>query len=190
MYYYYNGTSWTSISIGQPASIGDADYGFSFVACDASGGTMTDPAGETVSKYIYAGAFSTTAGSGGVYASSNGGGTWTKITLATVVDKPYHGEVASNGTLYVTFDGTSPATAASSRRPAEAPPSRPSPRAATRSTRPGGGSQRRRDAHGRLSMPAHDSSGGSTNGGTTGPSDLHLHGTEPDGTPSVTDTGT
>jgi hypothetical protein len=102
--YVYNGTSWTSVAIAQPGAIGDAGYGFSFVACDAGGGTVSDGT-RTVSKYIYAGAYSVTAGSGGVYASSNGGTTWTKISTVAV-DKPHRGEVAADGTLYVTFDGT------------------------------------------------------------------------------------
>ncbi|MEI8196109.1 MAG: hypothetical protein WCI73_09390, partial [Phycisphaerae bacterium] len=98
---YYYDTAWHSSTLTTPA-IGDANYGIDFVICDKNGGTVSDGT-RTVSKYIYIGVYSATAGNGGVYASSNGGTSWTKVTGVSF-DKPARGEVAVDGTLYVTYD--------------------------------------------------------------------------------------
>lgn len=100
---YYYDTSWHASTIATPA-VGDTNAGITFVAVDGKGGSVSDGV-RTVAKYIYIGVFSGSTGNGGVFASSDGGASWTKATGA-VVDKPYRGEVARDGTLYVTFDGS------------------------------------------------------------------------------------
>ena len=92
-------TSWQTDTLATPA-VGDANTGIIFVAADASGGSVSDGT-RTVSKYLYIGVYSATAGNGGIYASSNGGSSWTKVNGVTV-DTPTRGEVGSDGTLYVT----------------------------------------------------------------------------------------
>ena len=99
---YYYDTAWHGSTLATPA-IGDSKYGITFVAADKNGGTVSDGS-RTVSKYLYMGAFSNTAGAGGIFASSNGGASWTEVTGLTL-DKPYRGEVGVDGTLYVTYDG-------------------------------------------------------------------------------------
>lgn len=101
--YTLSGSTWTTQTITPPA-VGDPQYGITFVAVDKNGGTVS-VGGQTVSKYIYIGVYSTTTGQGGVYVSSNGGTSWTKIT-GVAVDKPFRGEVGADGTLYVTHDGS------------------------------------------------------------------------------------
>lgn len=99
---YYYDTAWHSSTLTTPV-VGDANAGITFVAVDKNGGSVSDGT-RTVAKYIYAGVYSATAGSGGVYASSNGGAAWTKVTNVSV-DKPARGAVDSNGVLYVTYNG-------------------------------------------------------------------------------------
>ncbi len=100
--YVFQTGAWVASSLyAQPPAIGDANVGITFVACDKNGGVVTDGA-RSVSRYIYLGVYSATAGSGGVYASSDGGTTWTKVTAMTV-DTPARGEVSPDGTLYVTY---------------------------------------------------------------------------------------
>ncbi|MDF3128522.1 DNRLRE domain-containing protein [Kiritimatiellaeota bacterium B1221] len=96
-YDYDNG--WYASTLTPPA-LGDSGVGIIFVTADPNGGSVSDGT-RTVSKYLYIGVYSATAGNGGIYASDNGGSTWTKVTGVSV-DKPARGEVASDGTLYVT----------------------------------------------------------------------------------------
>lgn len=100
---YLYGTTWAGVPITTPAN-GDSARGIAFVTADKNGGTVVDGNGQTVSRYLYAGVYSDTAGNGGVYASSDGGVTWTKTTGLTN-DKLARGEVGVDGTLYVTYDG-------------------------------------------------------------------------------------
>ena len=93
--------AWTQIP---PASvpIGNNDFanekgwaGVTFVACDANGG----------STIVYAGVYDSIGSTGGIYRSTDGGTTWAKVTGATV-STPNRGQVAPNGTLYVTAVGS------------------------------------------------------------------------------------
>lgn len=101
-YVFEYGTWWTSSILNQPPAIGDADCGITFVAVDKGGGAWSDGY-RTVSKYVYIGVYSATTGSGGVYVTHDGMGTWSKVT-GVAFDRPAHGVVASDGTLYVTYD--------------------------------------------------------------------------------------
>jgi hypothetical protein len=99
---YYYDTAWHTTTLAVPAN-GDVDYGISFVAADRTGGSVSDGT-RTVSKYLYIGVYSATNNAGGVFASSNGGASWTKVTGLTF-DKPFRGEVDSAGTLFVSGNG-------------------------------------------------------------------------------------
>jgi autotransporter-associated beta strand protein len=90
-----SGSTWTwtqvaatDVPFGQVTSTGKA--GVSFVVCDKNGG----------STITYAGVFDSVGTTGGVYQSLNGL-TWTKVSGITIAT-PRRGQVASNGTLYVT----------------------------------------------------------------------------------------
>jgi len=91
-----SGSSWswtqqTAVPVGANTS-GDGKAGVTFVACDPNSG----------STIVYAGVFnSVTAGAGGIWQSLDGGTTWTKVS-GVAVDRPNRGQVAPNGTLYVT----------------------------------------------------------------------------------------
>lgn len=100
---YYYDTTWHTTTLTVPAT-GDVDRGISFVVADPTGGSVSDGT-RTVSKYLYLGVYSATVGSGGVFASSNGGASWTLVTGLTF-DKPFRGEVDGNGTLFVAGAGT------------------------------------------------------------------------------------
>ena len=101
-YVFEYGSWWTSSILNQPPALGDADCGITFVACDKGGGSWSDGY-RTVTKTIYIGVYSATTGSGGVYVTRDGAQTWTLIG-GIVVDRPAHGAVAGDGTLYVTYD--------------------------------------------------------------------------------------
>lgn len=79
----------TSVPFGQVSS-GDK-YGVTFVACDKNGG----------STIVYAGVLDNVGTTGGVYMSTDGGTVWSKVS-GVAVTRPKRGEVAANGTLYVT----------------------------------------------------------------------------------------
>ena len=125
MEYYSSDGMWDSTStissqsITQPTKVGDANSGISFVACDPNGTSVNVTIGGNqvaVSKYIYVGAYSTGSptsnNNGGVFAGVRSSTTisWSPVLDGTsgnnVVEMPYRGQVASDGTLYVTFDGT------------------------------------------------------------------------------------
>lgn len=91
-------TKWTRIT-SLPTS-GLSDYGLTFVVCDRNGGVLNGR-----SQTIYAGAFNNTAGNtdGGVYRSTDAGASWVKLSGG--LPTPMRGEVASDGTLYVTYGG-------------------------------------------------------------------------------------
>ena len=85
-----SGSTWTATQI----SSGDVPYGttntgVSFVVCDPNGG----------STILYAGVADPSVG--GVYRSTDGGATWSKVGGDTL-SSPRRAQVASNGTLYVT----------------------------------------------------------------------------------------
>ncbi|HEY9249417.1 MAG TPA: DNRLRE domain-containing protein, partial [Rariglobus sp.] len=79
----------TSVPFGTVAS-GDK-AGVTFVACDPNGG----------STIVYAGVYDSVGTTGGVYCSTDNGTTWTKVG-GTAIATPRRGQVAANGTLYVT----------------------------------------------------------------------------------------
>ncbi len=85
-----SGSTWTWTQI--PATsvpFGTADDGVPFVVCDKNG----------TSTIVYAGVVDASAG--GVYKSTDGGATWSKVAGAAVTS-PHRAQVAKNGTLYVT----------------------------------------------------------------------------------------
>lgn len=84
----------TSVPFGNNNSAANADNGkagVTFVACDPNAG----------STIVYAGVYDSLTSTGGVYRSTDGGTTWAMVTGATVA-MPNRGQVAPNGTLYVT----------------------------------------------------------------------------------------
>jgi len=93
--------SWTwqqipaaSVPFGDvPAKSGKA--GVTFVSCDKNGG-------KTI---VYAGVYDSVGTSGGIYQSADNGTTWSKVP-GVEFKTPVCGQVASNGTLYVTQKGT------------------------------------------------------------------------------------
>lgn len=89
-----SGGTWTWTQIpGTSVPFGATNAGIKFVACDKNG----------ASTIVYAGVHDATTG--GIYKSTDGGTTWSKVTGAAVTT-PLVGRIASNGTLYVTT-GTS-----------------------------------------------------------------------------------
>jgi len=82
----------TSVPFGTVAK-GDKP-GVTFVACDKNGG----------STIVYAGVFDSVGDTGGIYMSKDGTN-WSKATGVSIT-KPMRGQVAPNGTLYVTENGT------------------------------------------------------------------------------------
>lgn len=67
--------------------------GVMFVTCDKNTGTTI----------LYAGVHDSVGSTGGVYRSTDGGGTWTKLGVSTGATLyPRRGQVAGDGTLYVT----------------------------------------------------------------------------------------
>ena len=100
--YVYNGSTWAASTVSTPA-VGDAGTGITFVAADKRGGTVAI-GWAVVSKYLYFGVYSNTTGSGGVYASVDGGQSWSKVT-GPAVARPARSEVDGGGTLFVTYNG-------------------------------------------------------------------------------------
>ena len=96
-----SGATWTwaqvpssAVPFGEVAEKG-SKAGVTFVTCDRDGQRTT----------VYAGVYDAVGVTGGVYRSADGGVTWGKapgISLGT----PVRGQVANNGTLYVTQKGT------------------------------------------------------------------------------------
>lgn len=85
-----SGSTWTASQIPSTSvPFGTVNTGITFVVCDKNSG----------STIIYAGVSDATAG--GVYRSTDGGTTWSKVGGATVL-APRRAQIASNGTLYVT----------------------------------------------------------------------------------------
>jgi photosystem II stability/assembly factor-like uncharacterized protein len=89
-----SGWSWTqipasSVPFGQVAS-GDK-AGVTFVVCDPNG----------ASTITYAGVYDSVGATGGVYQTTDGGSTWSKLSGAAF-GKPLQGRLAANGILYVT----------------------------------------------------------------------------------------
>lgn len=92
-----SGSTWTwtqvpstSVPFGQVAA-GGTPLGISFVACDKNGS----------STIVYAGVYDTVGTTGGVYQSTDGGATWSKVSGAAV-SAPWQGRLSADGTLYVT----------------------------------------------------------------------------------------
>ena len=85
---------WIKASGGLPATA--TSYGFDFVTCDPN------------TARVYVGVYGS-----GVWASDDGGDTWTRI-LADV--NPLRASMASDGTLYVTFDADAVNSTGSVRR--------------------------------------------------------------------------
>lgn len=89
-----SGGTWTWTQVASTSvPFGDANGGVTFVACDQNGG----------STIVYAGVYDSAGTTGGVYKSTDGV-TWSKVSGATFA-KPARGQVAANGTLYVTGFG-------------------------------------------------------------------------------------
>ncbi|MFA6288909.1 MAG: hypothetical protein WC661_16120 [Opitutaceae bacterium] len=89
-----SGGTWTATQIPSASvPFGTANTGVTFVVCDQNGG----------STIIYAGVADATLG--GVYRSTDGGTTWTKVGGAAILS-PRRAQIASNGTLYVTAGAT------------------------------------------------------------------------------------
>ena len=94
-----SGSTWTwtqiastSVPFGAVASTTSGKAGVTFVACDSNGGATI----------VYAGVFdNTTSATGGVYRSTDGGATWAKVSGVTV-GTPARGQIAPDGSLYVT----------------------------------------------------------------------------------------
>jgi hypothetical protein len=79
---------------------GTPEAGVTFVLCDKNtGGSNT---------IVYAGVYDNTGTTGGVYVSTDAGTNWSKVGGATLA-KPERAQVATNGTLYVTANGSYPA---------------------------------------------------------------------------------
>ena len=92
-------TAWHTTTLSTPV-FGDGKYGISFVAADRNGGSISDGT-RTVTKYLYIGVYSVTNGNGGVFSSTDGGVSWIKA-IGLDFNRPCRGEVALDGTLYVT----------------------------------------------------------------------------------------
>jgi len=93
-----SGTTWTwtqvpSTSVPFGATTTTDKGGITFVACDKNGG----------STIVYAGVFDSVGSTGGIYKSTDGVN-WIKVSGITLTG-PSHGQVATNGTLYVTQGG-------------------------------------------------------------------------------------
>jgi len=82
-----------AVPVTTPAT---AKAGVTFVAFDKNGG----------SPIMYVGVYDSTVGgtTGGVYQSTDSGATWSKVS-GVALATPARGEVAANGTLYVTAGG-------------------------------------------------------------------------------------
>jgi hypothetical protein len=96
-----SGSTWTwtqipSTSVPFGAVPSGSKAGVTFVAFDKNGG----------SPIMYAGVYDSTVGgtTGGVYSSTDSGVTWSKVS-GVALATPARGEVAANGTLYVTANG-------------------------------------------------------------------------------------
>lgn len=97
-----SGASWTwtqipatSVPFGALVNTASRKAGVTFVACDPNAG----------STIVYAGVFdNTSAATGGVYRSTDGGATWAKVP-GVAIPTPARGHVAANGALYVTGNG-------------------------------------------------------------------------------------
>ncbi len=100
--YVHDGASWSTATLATPLP-GAVDHGISFVAPDPAGGSVSDGA-RSVCKFLYIGVYGATDAEGGVFASADGGASWTKVT-GLVFNKPFRGEVDPGGTLYVTGVG-------------------------------------------------------------------------------------
>ena len=89
-----SGSSWTWTQVASSSvPFGDSSAGVTFVACDKNG----------ASTITYAGVYDSTGATGGIYMTADGV-TWSKVS-GTAIDKPARGQVAPNGTLYVTGYG-------------------------------------------------------------------------------------
>lgn len=89
-----SGSTWTWTQVAATSvPFGDTAGGVTFVACDKNGG----------STIVYAGVYDSVGTTGGIYQSTDGVN-WTKVSGATLT-KPARGQVAPNGTLYVTGNG-------------------------------------------------------------------------------------
>lgn len=89
-----SGSTWTWTQIPSTSvPFGETDFGVVFVACDKNAG----------STIIYAGVYD--AAVGGIYKSTDGGVSWTKVTGATITT-PRRASMAANGTLYISTGTT------------------------------------------------------------------------------------
>lgn len=89
-----SGGVWTPTQVSSASvPFGTANNGITFVVCDKNAG----------STIVYAGVADATLG--GVYQSTDGGTTWTKVGGAAILS-PRRAQIASNGTLYVTAGTT------------------------------------------------------------------------------------
>jgi hypothetical protein len=102
------GTSFTRISAFGPVGGGNSSetwkrYGVNWVAIEKNGGTTTS-GGVSVSARVFAGVYGGDSPDGGVWASTDGGTSWSKLS-GSPLDRPWRGQVAADGALWVTSEG-------------------------------------------------------------------------------------